>query len=801
MPTSPFSTFPLFRHPAFTFVAVLSLALGTGANTAIFSLLNSLLLHMLPVPNPAQLVELLQKYPGEPRGNGFWSTASYQHFRDHNHVFTDLMGASGPLPLPARRARETETVHISYVTPNFFAALGLRPALGRLLGPEDNETSAVVSWSYWKNRFGADQAVPGKRITVQDQPLTIVGVAPAAFPGLQLGAKTDIWLLRPAASSLGLALIARTRPGVSLDQARAEMSVLYRFTIEERARKSKDPLVRQLKVEVEPAGAGLSFLRDRFAKPLLALMAVVAALLLLACANLAGMLLARAAGRQRDMAVRLALGASPLQLAWQVLAEALFLAAMGTLAGAGVAYLGVRGLLRVLLSGRPMIGLPGPLEIDVQPDAHVLLFTLSLSLITGVLFGLAPAWSAFSSSPVTSLREMERTGQTRPARRLGRLLVSAQIALSALLLSAAALFVGYLLHLEQLDLGFRPGHLLLLTLDPAHSGYKREQLAAPYRALWERLEAIPGVRAVSMVGASPISGAGASRFATVEGRTERPEDRRYLSLNWVAPNYFETMGTPLLAGRDFRFDDQGARLAIINQAMSDYYFGGVNAIGKHVTLDGDAQPCEIIGVVGNAKYFDIRETPPRTLYFNMFEQGRVSSQFVLRTAVPPASLAAEVRRTVTDTLKSVPVARITTMEDQISASIVPERLVATLSGWFGVLALTLAFTGVYGLLAYTVARRTHEIGIRMSLGATRTAILRMVLWDAAKMTAAGLGAGGLLTVWARSFAAALVPGLPAPSLTPLLFASAAITAAALLAASIPALRAARVEPAEALRYE
>ncbi|MCC6389851.1 MAG: ABC transporter permease [Bryobacterales bacterium] len=792
---------PFLRSLPLTTAAVLSLALGTGANTAIFSLLNTLLPRLLPVRDPAQIVELLQKYPGEPRGNGYWSTASYQHFRDNNHVFTDLMGASGPLPLPSRLDRETETVHVSYVTPNFFVALGLEPALGRLLSPEDSEASAVVSWSFWKNRFGADPAALGRRITVQDLPLTVIGVSPAGFPGLQPGARTDIWLLRPAASSLGLALIARMRPGVSLEQARAEMSVLYRFTIEERARKSKDPLVRQLKVEVERAGAGLSLLRDRFAKPLLALMAVVAVLLLLACANLAGMLLARAAKRQREMAVRLALGASPLQLASQVLTEALLLSAMGTLAGIGVAYLGVNGLLRVLLSGRPMLGLPGPLEIDVRPDAHVLLFTIGVSIGTGILFGLAPAWSAFSSAPVTSPREMERTGQTRLGRRLGRLLVSVQIALSALLLSAAALFVGYLLHLRQFDLGFRPDHLLLLILDPVHSGYKREQLAAPYRALWEHLEAIPGVRTVSMVGASPISGAGASRFATVEGRTERPQDRRYLSLNWVAPNYFETMGTPLLAGRGFRFDDQGARVAIINQAMSDYYFRGLNAIGKHVTLDADTQPYEIVGVVGNAKYYEIRETPPRTLYFNMFEQGRVSSQFVLRTAVPPETLAAEVRRTVTDTLKSVPVARIITMEDQINASIVPERLVATLSGWFGVLALMLSLMGIHGLLTYTVARRTHEIGIRMSVGATRADILRIVLGDTATMTAAGLAAGGLLAVWVRSFAAALIPDLPGPSLGPLLFAFAAIAAAALLAASIPALRAARVNPAEALRHE
>jgi putative ABC transport system permease protein len=369
------------------------------------------------------------------------------------------------------------------------------------------------------------------------------------------------------------------------------------------------------------------------------------------------------------------------------------------------------------------------------------------------------------------------------------------------LLSAAGLFTGHLSNLQHLDLGFQRDHILLVTLDPAHSGYSREQLSRPYQELLVRLEAIPGVRTATISAPTPLSGMGASRFATVEGHPERPEDRRYLSLSWVAPKYFETFGTRLLAGRDFQFQDQGHRVAIVNQTMARFYFAGGNPIGKHFTFDGEDRPYEIVGMVGDAKYYEIREATPRTIYFNAFQEGRPASSFVLRTSIEPEAVAGAVRRTVRDLLKTVPVVKVNTMSDQVDATIVPERMIATLSGVAGALGALLAAIGLYGLLAYTVARRINEIGVRMALGATQVDVIRMVLGDALAMAGAGLAIGVPVALWGRSFAASLIPDLPAKTALPIAFGAVAMVAVALLAAYVPARRAAGVDPMEALRYE
>jgi len=800
------------RSPGFTVVAVLSLSLGIGANTAIFSLINTLMLRLLPVRDPEQLVELLSRYPGEPRINAF-SSQSYEHYRDHNHVFSDLIGTSGPSRLNVRsEGLEPETLTGEFVVGNFFPVLGVKPSIGRLIGPEDAAISAdsavVVSWNYWKRRFNLDPAIVGKQITVGDVPATIVGVTRREFFGLQIGTKTDIWLPHLPSRPMGMQLIGRLKSGVSIEQTLAEMSVLFQFTLEEEAKSSKDPLVRQLKIEVAPAGAGLTRLRDQFAKPLLVLMIVVGLLLLIACTNVASLLLARGAARQREMAVRVALGAGRFRLVRQVLTESLLLSLAGSLPAVFLAYFGAGALVRILESGRQMPGMPLHIEIQLQPDVHVLLFAAGVAVLTGVLFGLAPAWSAFASAPAPSLREFGRAGETGVQRVFGKSLVMAQVAVSVVLLSAAGLFVGHLSNLRNLDLGFQRDHVLLVNLDPARSGYKSEQLSPLYQELLTRFEAIPGVRSATIAAGSPISGAGASSFANVEGHQERPADRRYVSINWVAPRYFETLGTPFLAGRDFDFrDDKRKRVAIINQAMARYYLGDTNPIGKHVTLDrdwkgfGEDKPYEIVGVVGDAKYYEIREAPPRTIYFNTFQEGRPASQFAIRTAVAPAAVAAEVRRTVRDVLKTVPVQRIATMAEQVDASIVPERLIATLSGLFGALAAVLTAIGIYGLLAYLVSRRTHEIGIRMALGATRSDMSRMVLGDALRVVCVGLAIGSVIAHWSKTLAASLMEGLPLHSPAPIIFGVVGLLAVALIAASVPARRAASVNPMEALRHE
>jgi putative ABC transport system permease protein len=796
------------RSPGFTAVAVLSLALGIGANTAIFSLFNTILLRTLPVEHPEQLVELLQKYPGEPRG-GYWSWASYEHFRDNNHVFSALTGTGFDNLMRVRaEGSEAETVVGENVLGNYFAVLGLKPAIGRLIGPEDVPKSGdgsvvVVSWSYWNSRFNRSPAILGKRIYLDDVPKTIIGVAPRVYSGPRFGVRTDIWLPREKDS---MAILARVKPGVTIGQVRAEMAVLFRFTVEERAAKSKDSLVRQLKVEVEPA-AGFSRVRDLYGKPLVLLMTVVGLLLLLACINMASMLLARGAGRQHEMAVRVGLGAGRGRLVRQMLTESVLLSTAGTLVGSLLAYLGTGVLVRIMASGRAH----ERITVEVQPDLHLLLFTAGIAVLTGLLFGIAPAWYAFRAAPVSGLRQGGRAGDTRLWRLFGRGLVAAQVGLSILLVTGAFVFLNHLSRLRNQDLGFRSDHVLLIQLDPARSGYRREQLAQPYQELVARLEAIPGVRSASITGCTPIQGCGASRFVTAEGYVERPENRRFTALSWVAPKYFETLGVPMIAGRDFNPADAGRpRVAIVSQAMARYYFPDADPIGKHITIDrdprtggwyGSDQPYEVVGVVGDSKYHELREPPQRTMYLNMFQESRLSHQFVLRTSVDPASVAGEARREVHEVLKTVTVSRVTTLSDQVDAAIVPERLIATLSGSFGALGAVLAGIGLYGLLAYTVARRINEIGVRMALGATAANITRMIVGDALWMVGAGLALGVPLVLWSRPLAARLVEDLHIPSVTPIAFGAVAVVTVALLASCIPARRAARVDPMEALRHE
>jgi putative ABC transport system permease protein len=785
------------RSPGFAAVAILSLALGIGANTAIFSLIDSVMLRTLPVAHPEQLVEFLNHYPGEPRGNGF-SLASYEHYRDNNHVLLGLTGSTMSLLHVRSEGRERETLDGQYVLENFFPTLGVKPAMGRLIGPGDSAV-AVVSWSYWKRGFNQEPSIVGRRIVVNDVPLTIIGVTPPEFFGLLTGYRPEIWASMPA-QPVSLALVGKLKPSVSLEQARAEMAVLYQFTIEERARASRDAMTRQLKIEVEPAGSGLSALRDRFKRPLLLLMGVVGLLLLLASINLASMLLARGAVRQREMALRISLGASRLRVVRQVLTESLLLSAAGALFGVVLAYFGAAGLVRILAGGRQVPGLPASIEIPVEINLDVLLFTAGVAVLTGVLFGIAPAWSAFALAPASGL------GRSR--RRVGKSLIAAQVALSLVLLSGAGVLVRYLWNLRNVNLGFARDHVLLVSLDPARGGYDPTRLSRGYQELLSRFQAIPGVRSATLSGTTPINGAAASGLANVEGHPEPPDGRRYVAINWVAPKFFETFGTPLLAGRDFSFQDalDRPRVAIVNQSLARYYFGVASPIGRHVTLEHvtggrNFPPVEIIGIVGDAKYAELREAAPRTIYLDAFQREGAFSQFSLRTNVEPAGVVDEVRRAVRDSLTNVAVARVTTLADQMDASIVVERLIASISEWFAALGAMLVAIGIYGLLAYSVARRTHEIGIRMALGATRGAVARMVVADALGMVGSGLIIGAPVAFWSKRVASSLMGDLPMGSIAPVVFGAAVMVMVALVATYLPARRAAGVEPMEALRHE
>ena len=781
----------LRRDAGFTAAAVLSLALGIGANTAVFSLVNTVLLRTLAVERPEQLIEFLQTYPGEPRRNGYYSWTVFQHFRDHNRSFSALTGANFD---NAARAG-SDTVVLENVTGNYFEMLGLKPVIGRLTGPADQ--AVVLSWHYWDARFQRDPAVLGRTLLVNDKPLTVIGVAPRDYVGPRVGARTDLWAPRETGQ---FAMFARLKPGATLDQARAEARVLYQFAIQENTSRSKDPVLRRMTMEVEPAAAGNAAVRDRLGKPLLLVMGVVGLLLLLACANLAGMLLARGAGRRREMAVRVALGASRSRILGQVLSESLLLSTAGAVAGGLLAYFGTGLLVRILASGR----LHERVELQVAADLRVLLFAIALTLFTGVLFGLAPAWYAMRTAPAGSLRQTGRAGETRFWRWFSKGLVSVQVGLSILLVTAAALFLGHLSRLRHEDLGFRSDRVLLMQLDPARSGYQREQLAQPYRDLLARLEAIPGVRSATITGCTPIQGCGFSRFANVAGFVERPEDRRYTAFSLIAPRYFETLGIPLLAGRDFAFADANRpAVAIVSQSFARHYFPDGNAIGKLVTVENyDSQAYEIVGVAGDAKYTELREPSPRTMYLNMFQGSRrIYHQFAVRTAKDPYAIAGDARRAAGEAVKNVPVIRVTTLADQVDAAIVPERLIAALSQFFGGLGAALAGIGLYGLLAYAVARRTNEIGIRMALGATAGDVGGLVLRDALGTAAAGILAGAVLVLWTRPLAAAVLTDLKSDSLPALAAGAGGIFAVALIAAYVPVRRASRVDPMVALRHE
>jgi predicted permease len=520
---------------------------------------------------------------------------------------------------------------------------------------------------------------------------------------------------------------------------------------------------------------------------------------------MASMLLARSAVRQREIAVRVSLGAARGHLLRQMLTESVLLSGAGTLTGVLFAYLASSVLVRIMASTQPH----QRVDIQVHPDLALLLFTVAIALLTGLFFGLAPALYAFRSGPASSIRHAGSVGETRFWRWCGRSLVSAQIALSIFLVAGAALFFAHLSRLRHSDLGFRSDHVLLVTIDPSHTGYTRDQLATPYQQLLARLQSLPGVRSASISGCTPIQGCGAgSRYLTAEGHPEPSNQRQRPAISFIAPRYFETLGIPLLAGRDFTARDH-PRVAIISASVARHFFASANPIGQHIAITpdprpfpfGDAQPYEIIGLAGDIKPFDPHDPPYPTIYFDMFQSYHIFDQFELRTATDPAALTSTARRAIAETLQTAPITRIATLADQVDTAIVPERLIATLSQFFGALGAVLAGIGLYGLLAYRVSTRTNEIGVRMALGATTTNIRRLILTDALTILATGLTLGALLVTWTRPLAATLIPDLHPATTGPLTLAGAAIAAVAVLAAYVPARRATRVDPVIALRHQ
>jgi len=794
------------KSPGFAAIALLTLALGIGANTAIFSMMNGLMLHTLPVRDPGSLVQILVHYPGDPEpGFSDFSWDAYQTMRDNNRVLSDLIVGSLNVYEVSAHGVEAQNIFGGNVGETFFEGLGVRPAIGRFIGPQDIATSApvaVVSWSFWKTRFNLNPDIEGQKIITNDKPLTIIGVAQRGFYGLSNQAQQEIWVpysLEDPKSSV--ALSGHLRPGVSAEQARADLAALYQTFVD---RPNTNPFFRKNVVRVIAAGNGISTpVSQMLSTPLKVLMATVGLLLLLACANLAGLLLARGASRQHEMAVRVCLGANRARLLRHTLTESLLLSVIGSAAGALLAYLAVGALIQMFSSGRLMVGVPVRFESLRHLDVRVLLFTGAIALVTGLLCGAAPALSPSNTTPASALQSGMKIGETKRQRLFGRSLVATQVALSLVLVSMAGLFVGYLSHLRN-DLGFERNNLLLVTLNFDHSNYNAAQYAQRTQELVRQLNAIPGVRSATLSEMSPMEGPGASSFAAAE---DHPEKTTPVSINNIAPDYFRTYGTPLLAGRDFSARDEGgSHAAIINESAARDCFGNESPIGRHITLSHitattGEKTYEVIGVVGDAKYNDLDQPAPPTIYRNLHQEQNLGSQLAIRTKVAAGGVANAVRATEADVLKNVPIAGMIEMNDQVDATIVPQRLFATLSSGFGALGALLAIIGLYGLLAYTVARRTHEIGVRIALGAESADVMRIVVRDAMWMICAGLAIGAPLAFWGKRIAASLIPDLPVANQLPIVIAAAIMIGVGLIAAYLPARRAMRVDPLIALRYE
>jgi predicted permease len=813
----------LWNRPGFSAVVVISLALGIGANSALFSVLNAILLRSLPVAHPEQLFELTKAESRYGRPDGF----SYPMFeRMRNVAPAGIVAMSRVARMHARvdGSAETEMQSVQLVSGSYFGLLGLSPVIGRTLTPDDNRGAgrpvAVISHDLWQRSFGGSPGVLGRGLTLNGAHVTIVGVAPAGFSGVWLESPTGVWIplaLQPAvhyAQNYSVSDKADPKkPWLEQEEIRwlnlvvrgkisaGALDAVFRQSVAQKAATIGDPQDRRLylrqRLEFDPVARGFSKLREQYAEPLFALMAMVALVLLIACANTANLLLARSNARQREMALRLALGASRRRLIRQLLTESFLLAAIAAGAGLAIANLASQLLIRATTGADQ-----APIRTGI--DARVLGFTAALSLLVTILFGLAPAFRATRVELESTLKTTARGIHLGARFNVQKLLIASQMALTLILVVGALGFAESLRHLVNLNLGFDQEHVISVEINPQSVGYPFDRLPQLYRRLIDSTRDLPGVRSASVAMCGLDAGCRSTSDIQIAGYQARAGEQIDVQENYVGFNYFSTVGMRLDAGRDFtdRDNEKAPRVAIVNEAFVRRYLPKEHEIGARFSYAG-MPDIQIVGVVEDARVNSAREEPPVMVYYPLEQQLETvyAESLEVRVTRDPASRVADVRKAIAAVDQELPVDRVTTLSEHVNGTLRHDRLIMWLSSTFGILALGLASFGMYGLMSYTVARRTAELGIRLALGAPQGQLFWTVLGESLALAAAGL-AIGLPCVFAASRAVSgMLVGVREND--PILVGSAVLglAAAAAFAAYLPARRASHVDPVVALRHE
>ncbi|HLK69959.1 MAG TPA: ABC transporter permease [Bryobacteraceae bacterium] len=802
------------KSPGFAAVAILSVSLGIGANTAIFSLINSLILKTLPVAHPEQLLQLTIG-----KDTGF-TNPIWEQIRDRQDVFAGIF-ASGGARFNLAAGGEARYARGNYASGDFFTTLGLQAVAGRTFTTADDKRgcpgTAVLNYGFWQREYAGRADIVGKAISLDNHPFEIIGVLAPGFSGIEVGSETDLYvpictekIVRGEFSSLDqrsswwLRVIGRPKPGVSPSQAAARLTVLapqvFEATVPPRWKAEDQQNYRKRSLNTLPAANGLSYLRRQYQHALMVLMVIVGAVLLIACANVANLLLARAAARQKEVAVRIALGSGRGRLIRQLMTESVVLSLAGAVLGTALAQWGARLLVRLLSLGDNKV------VLDLSIDLRVLAFTAGVSILTALIFGLAPAWRSSAVNPQSAMKANARGVIEGSRFRIGKALVVAQVALSLVLVVGAGLMLATFFKLETLDAGFDRQHVLLVSVDLRNGNYAKERRGVAMHEMLDRLRTLPGVQAASVSNMTPISGSFWNNNLEIEGYTAKSRDDTLVYFNEVSDRYFETMGMKLLAGRDFNEHDtpESPKVAIVNQTMAKRYFPGQDPVGKRFRSEAGASMGpwhQIVGVVRDSKYGSLREEILPTAFVASNQDATpMWYQFEVRSAVAPAALIPVAKSAIAEVNRDVSL-QFRMLALQVEESLARERLLATLSGFFGALALALAMLGLYGVMSYNVARRRNEIGIRMALGAAQSRLLRMVLSEVALLIGIGLAVGLAATIGTTRFVESFLYGTKVNDPWTISLAAGLLAAVAAVAGFLPARSASRLDPMNALRDE